>query len=262
MQDRTVSVRGGAFQTPVLEAGEGLPILYLHGVGDLPADFLFLEQLAQTHRIVAPQLPGFGESTGGDRLLDIHDLIYYGLDLLDALALRDLPVVGHSLGAMLAAELAAVQPERFTALVLIAPLGLWNPDYPVADFFSMSPADLARATYADLDSSAARTAAAPARDDEGYIAYMLDRAKSLATAARYLWPIPNRGLAGRLHRVSAPTLLVWGRHDGIVPSKYAAEFQAGIPHARVEILEGAGHLPQVEQPERLKELIAGFLERG
>jgi pimeloyl-ACP methyl ester carboxylesterase len=259
MLRRTVSIRGGAFEAPLYEAGDGPPLVYLHGVGDLPADLPFLRRLAKTRRVVAAQMPGFGESTGSEQLLDIHDLIYYELDLLDALGLRDLPVVGHSLGAMLAAELAAVQPERFTALVLIAPLGLWNPDYPVADFFSMSPAEVANATYADLESTAARAAAAPARDDEGYIAYMLDRAKSLATAAKYLWPIPNRGLAGRLHRVSAPTLLIWGRDDGIVPLSYAADFQVRIPHARVEIIDSARHLPQREQPDRLTELISGFL---
>ncbi|HTE87062.1 MAG TPA: alpha/beta hydrolase [Dehalococcoidia bacterium] len=259
MIERTISVRGGAFQTEVFEAGTGPPLLYLHGVGYLPADDPFLQLLATTHHIIAPHMPGFGNSTGSEHLFDIHDLIYYELDLLDTLGLYGLPVAGHSLGAMVAAELAAVQPERFTALVMIAPLGLWNPEYPVADFFSMSPTEVARATYYNAESPTARAAAAPARDDEGYIAFMLDRAKSLATAAKYLWPIPNRGLAGRLHRVAAPTLLVWGESDGIVPPQYAQEFQRLIPQARLETIAEARHLPQVEQPERLAQAVLEFL---
>jgi pimeloyl-ACP methyl ester carboxylesterase len=173
--------------------------------------------------------------------------------------LQGLPVVGHSLGAMVAAELAAVQPQRFSAVVLIAPFGLWNPGYPVADFFSMSPADVARATYHDPESPAAKAAGTPARDDEAYIDFMLERAKSLATAAKYLWPIPNRGLVKRLHRVSAPSLLIWGESDGIVPPRYAEDFQRGIPHARVVVVAEAAHLPQVEQPERLAETVLGFV---
>ena len=256
---RKVPVRDGLFETEVIEAGSGPPLLFLHGVGNVQPGDPFLARLAGTHRVIAPRLPGFGESSGTEHLLDLHDLLYYELDLLDTLGLRDLPVVGHSLGAMVAAELAALQPERFRALALIAPMGLWNPAYPVADFFAMSPVQLAAATYHDPESPAAQAASRPPEDNEAYIAFMLDRAKSLATAAKYLWPIPNRGLAKRLHRVAAPTLLVWGESDRIVPPRYAQDFQAAIADARVEIIPEAGHLPQVEQPDRLAESIERFL---
>src|SRR5205085_1896014 len=102
-------------------------------------------------------------------------------------------------------------------------------------------------------------AARPPDDNEAYIAFMLDRAKSLSTAAKYLWPIPNRGLSKRLHRVSAPTLLVWGESDRIVLPRYAEDFQALIGNATVETIAEAGHLPQVEQPERLADTVLHFL---
>ena len=247
------------FETEVFETGEGQPLLFLHGVGDVPQNEELLGRLGRQHRVIAPRTPGFGGSTGTEHLLDLHDLIYYELDLLDALGLRDLPVVGHSLGAMVAAELAAVQPKRFSALVLVAPLGRWNPAHPVADFFSMSPADLAAATYHDPASAVAQAAGKAPEDHEAYIAFMLDRAKSLATAAKYLWPIPNRGLGKRLHRIAAPTLLIWGESDRIVPPGYAEDFQAGIRRTQVEIIRQAGHLPQVEQPDLLAEAILRFL---
>lgn len=259
MQERKVAVRGGMFETDVFEDGTGQPLLFFHGVNGVQPGDPFLARLAQDYRVIAPRMPGFGDSTGSEHLHDLHDLIYYELDLLDTLGLRDVPVIGHSLGAMVAAELAAVQPERIRALTLIAPMGLWNPEYPVADFFAMAPAALAAATYHDPESIAAQAARRPPEDDEAYIAFMLDRAKSLATTAKYLWPIPNRGLNRRLHRVSAPTLLVWGESDRIVPPQYAQDFQAAIPNARVATIAEAGHLPQVEQPDRLAEQVLSFL---
>lgn len=259
MEEKKVAVRGGMFQTEVIEDGDGPPLLFLHGVQNVQPGDPLIARLARTHRVIAPRLPGFGESSGTEHLLDLHDLLYYELDLLDTLGLRNLPVAGHSLGAMIAAELAALQPERFSSLTLIAPFGLWNAEYPVADFFTMAPAPLAAATYHDPESPAAQSAARPPEDNEAYIAFMLDRAKSLATAAKYLWPIPNRGLAKRLHRVAAPTLLVWGESDRIVPPRYAADFQAAIANARVAIIPQAGHLPQVEQPDQLAETIQTFI---
>jgi pimeloyl-ACP methyl ester carboxylesterase len=259
MDERTIPVRSGMFHTELIEAGSGPPLLFLHGVAGIQPGDPFLARLARDYRVIAPRMPGFGESSGTEHLLDLHDLIYYELDLLDALELDRIPVVGHSLGAMIGAELAAVQPKRFTHLALVAPFGLWNAEYPVADFFTMAPAQLAAATYHDPNSTAAQAAAKPPDDNEAYIAFMLERAKAYATAAKYLWPIPNRGLNRRLHRVAAPTLLVWGESDRIVPPQYAQDFQAAIAGARVEIIAEAGHLPQVEQPERLAEVIRQFV---
>jgi len=258
MQQRKVAVRGGMFDIEVLEGGSGDPVLFLHGEAGLRWD-AFLEALAGRYRVIAPSHPGFGESTGNEHLLDLHDLIYYYLDFLDTLELRSLPVIGHSLGGMFAAELAAVQPDRFSRLVLIAPLGLWNAAYPVMDFFTATPAELSAALYHDPTSPAAVTAAQPPKEGEAMISFMLERAKSLATAAKYLWPIPNRGLNKRIHRIAAPTLLIWGESDGLCPPRYGEDFQALIPDARLETIQEAGHLPQVEQPEKLAELVMGFL---
>ena len=258
MQTRQVALRDGMFEASLLEAGDGPPLLYLHGTWATDGG-PFLERLADRRRVIAPRLPGFGESTGSEHLLDLHDLIYYQLDLLDALDLRGLPLIGHSLGGMVAAELVAVQPERFSHLVLLGPLGLWNQAYPVPDFFAFSPPDLAAALYAEPESPVAQQAARIPVEEEERISYYLERAKGLATSAKYLWPIPNRGLAKRLHRVRVPTLLVWGERDGIVSPRYAADFQARLPRARVEILPQAAHLPMVEHPETFNRILISWL---
>lgn len=258
MRTQQVAVRDGAFSTEVWTAGSGSPLLYLHGEGR-PSWNPYLDELAGQHTVIAPLHPGYGDSTGTEQLQDLPDLIYYYLDFLDQLGLRGLPLIGHGLGGMVAAELVAVQPDRFTKLVLIAPMGLWLPDDPVRDFFVMTPADLAAALYHDPDSPAARAAAETPTEGDAQIAFYLERAKSLATAAKYLWPIPNRGLAKRLHRVSAETLIVWGASDGIASPRYAEAFRERIRGARVEIVEQAGHLPQEEQPAVLAAMTLAFL---
>jgi pimeloyl-ACP methyl ester carboxylesterase len=258
MRSQQIVVREGAFDTEVWEAGEGDPLLYLHGEGR-PAWSPFLDALAERRHLIAPLHPGYGGSTGTEHLQDLPDLIYYELDFLDRLGLKGLPLVGHGLGGMIAAELAAVQPDRFSALVLIAPMGLWLPDDPVRDFFATPPAELAAMLYHDPSSPAAQAAARVPTEGDEMIQYHVERAKSMATAAKYLWPIPNRGLAKRTHRIAAPTLIVWGADDKIASPRYAEAFAAQIKGARVEIAQEAGHLPHEEQPARLAELVSSFL---
>ena len=260
MDQKSIDVRGGMFHTAVLEGGSGSTVLYLHGLNGLQQD-RFLNQLSDKHHVVAPYHPGFGESTGSEQLTDLNDLLYYYLDFLDAEGLRGVPVVAHSLGAMFALELAAMQPDRFSKLVLLEPLGLWNPEHPVADVFAVTPGELAALTYADKNSEAARAAATVPQEPDAFVSFMLERAKSMSTSAKYLFPIPNRGLAKRIHRVAAPTLLIWGAQDRIVPPAYAEDYRRYLPRAEVTILPDAGFLPQDEQPEALAETVEEFLGR-
>jgi len=259
METKSVAVRGGLFNAEVVEAGTGSPLLLLHGWQGLTWN-PFFEGLSKQYRVIAPKLPGYGDSTGDDELTDFFDLTYYHLDLLDELGLDNVPILGHSLGGMLGAELAAVQPKRFSKLVLSAPFGLWNDERPVIDFFVEKPDSLAAATYADPSSDVAKTASAVPEDDAGRVAFYLERAKSLRIAAKYLWPIPNRGLSKRAHRISAPTLLVWGEKDGICPPSLAEDWKAVIPHAQVATIAGAGHLPGAEQPEATLKVVTDFLK--
>jgi len=257
MNKQQVAVRDGAFSTEVWEAGNGKPVVYLHGEGR-PTWTPFYDALAENHHLIAPLHPGYGGSTGTEQLQDLPDLIYYYLDFLDAQGLRGLLLIGHGLGGMIAAELAAVQPERFTALVLIAPMGLWIQDDPVQDFFAVPPPDLPALLYHDPDSPSARAAGDAPAEGDALIEYHVERAKSMATAAKYLWPIPNRGLAKRTHRIAAPTLIIWGKSDRVASPRYAEAFRERIKGSRVEI-EQAGHLPHEEQPARVVELTASFL---
>jgi pimeloyl-ACP methyl ester carboxylesterase len=268
MNERLVRVRNSEFQTDVLEGGSGDPLLFLHGVAGLEWT-PFLERLSATHTVIAPRTPGFGESTGTEKLDDIHDLVFFYLDLLDELGLDRLPIVGHSIGGMFAAEVAATQPERFTHTVLASPFGLWDDADPVTDLFVISLEELAAAMYADTDSDeAVAIATAPqarmtevdpaTKEGQATIRYLVERAKSMSTAAKYLWPIPNRGLSKRLHRVTQPSLVIWGENDGIIPPTYASKFAARMPNATAHVLPNAAHMVIEEQPGRVVELIDGF----
>jgi pimeloyl-ACP methyl ester carboxylesterase len=242
----------------VAEAGTGNPLLYLHG--PWASEWSpFLDRLAARNRVIAPRQPGFGASSGDEHMLDLHDLLYYYLDLLDTLELDRVPLVGHSLGAMIAAELAAVQPRRFSALVLVAPLGLWNEAHPVPDFLAMTRPQLAAALFTDPQSAQASELLAGPPDGQAAYDFQVDRAKAMTTTAKYTWPLPNRGLNKRIHRITMPTLLVWGERDGTVPIAYADDFRALIPQARLEVIPAAAHLVDQEQPDRLAEVISGFL---
>ncbi len=271
MNERSVSVRNGEFQVDIIEGGSGDPILYLHGIAGLEWTPL-LEQLSIGHTVIAPRTPGFGESSGTETLLDIHDLNYFYLDLLDKLGLDGLPIIGHSLGGMFAAELAAIQPGRFSHVALAAPFGLWDDSDPIPDLFSISLTELAEAMYADVKSeSAVAVATAPqARmtevdpsTDEGQatLNFLVERAKSMSTAAKYLWPIPNRGLSKRLHRVTQPAQVIWGASDGIVPPGYAERFASQMPNAAIHVVPDAAHMVVDEQPTHVAGLIESLLAR-
>ncbi len=261
MKVSTVNLQDGAFQVEVRQAGAGSDVLWLHGEGG-PSWDVFQNVLAERRHVVAPSHPGYGVSTGGDRLDDIHDAIYFYLDLLDALDMHRLALVGHGLGGMFAAELAAVQPERFSHLVLIDAFGLWLPEVPTLDYFVLPPAELAQALYRDRESPAARATARAPEGQDALVAFMLERAQTMAAAARYLWPIPDRGLSKRLHRIATRTLIIWGEGDRVVPPAYGAEWQRRIPGSRLVVRQDAGHLPHVEQPEAVGELTASFLDEA
>jgi pimeloyl-ACP methyl ester carboxylesterase len=258
--DRTISVRDGLFETRIREAGSGPPLLYLHGAEGLrPGWPPFLAALAERFRVLAPDLPGFGQSNGGEQFQDGLDLTIYLQDLLDTLGLDRVPILGHDLGGMAAAELAAAADRRVSALVLVAPLGLWADDDPILDFFATPRDMLEPLTWHSLSTDGAAAVLAPPETEDEELRLRLERTGNLATATRFLWPIPDRGLKRRIHRVSAPTLLVWGQSDRIVPPSYGPRWLAALPDAQLAIVPSAGHEPMLEQPDAFTKRVLPFL---
>lgn len=262
MSNRNVALRDGMFQVEVGEIGDGPPLLYLHGIWD-GSDNPLVSKLSEHFRVITPYHPGFGGTTGEENLRNIHDVLIYFSDLLDEIGFFNGPVVGHCLGGMFAAELAAVQPTRVTSIVLISPFGLWIEENPTLDIFAVGPQELAAALYgASGPNGIAGTApirpgsSEPAGlSDHERVERSLERTRAMAGAARFLWPIPDRGLVGRLHRLPARTLLIWGGEDRVVPRPYATMLQEGVPGSRLEVVDHAAHLVHYQDPGRVTDLI-------
>lgn len=259
-EERTVSVRNGMFETRLREYGapDAPPLLFLHGYNDLQQDE-YLDRLGERFRVIAPWHPGFGESTGIEHLDDVIDVAVYYYDFLDAIGVENAHVVGHSLGGMFAAEIAALDPSRVRRLVLSAPLGLWRDDAPPLDFFAERTSAVNAALWADPEAAHATSHRPDPNDKDAMLASMFDTMRSMTAAAKFLWPIPDKGLKKRIHRISAPALIVWGDRDGIVPPLYAEEFRSRIAGSRVAMMAGCAHMPMIERPDEWVSLVAGFL---
>ncbi|MEE9276959.1 MAG: alpha/beta hydrolase, partial [Dehalococcoidia bacterium] len=240
-----VSVDAGHYQVRVWSKGQGEPLLYLHGVDGLPDGAPFLNRLAQRRHVYAPEHPGFGRSTGIDRIDDVLDMTLYYRDLIEALGLGSVSVIGHSLGGMFAAELAAICPQVVSRLILVDAFGLWIDEQPIPDFFAMGGRSLRARLWHDPESPLAQAAPAPAANGGSALDQAVTRAGNLGTSGKFLWPLPDRGLRKRLGRISADTLLVWGESDKLIHPDYAAAFQTAIANSRLVLIPAAGHSPML-----------------
>ena len=260
MESRSISLRDGMFKAHMLQGGSGDPLLFLHGTDGL-REGAYLDQLAEHFTVYAPWHPGFGPSEGDEHIDDIIDLALYYHDLMDALGLESAHVVGHSMGGMLAAELAALCSHRVRRLVLANPIGFWRDDDPVLDFFTLAPKQLAPYEWHNPESEAMQEAYPTPEGGEAMAEMMFERMRALASATKYLWPIPDRGLKRRIHRITSPTLIVWGESDRLVPPSYAEDFRSRIRDAQVVILPECGHMPMFEKRDDFVALVTEFLTK-
>ena len=259
MRERKIETLRGIGRR-VLEAGEGAPLVYLHGAGGLAGTEPLLEELARHHHVFAPEWPGYGESGGEELLEDMLDFTLHGWDVVEALELDAPHLVGHSMGGMIAAEMAAVSPRSLAKLVLIDSLGLWLDDHPIPDLFATTPFELPALLFHDAEQGEELLSAGFDFSDLGALEkFMVGNARRLGTAGKILFPIPNRRLDKRLYRVRAETLLVWGREDRFTPPVYAERFHELLPGSQIAWIEAAGHMLPAEQPSAAAEAITKFL---
>jgi len=245
------------------ESGKGEPLVYLHGAGGVELDEAFLNTLAQNFHVYAPLLPGYGDSDECAELRDMLDFTLHTWDVIDALGIQDPILVGFSMGGMIAAEMAAVAPHDVSRLVLISPAGLWLDDHPIADVFSMLPFELPKYLFHDEEAGANAIGANVELTDPAFLQIFLVRnARQLGAAGKILFPIPERGLAGRLYRIRARTLLIWGESDKLIPPIYADAFRKAIPDAELVLVPEAGHMVAFEQTSAVADAILRVGPRG
>jgi pimeloyl-ACP methyl ester carboxylesterase len=259
MKWEVVATRKGT-RCRVLAGGSGAPVVFFHGAGGLLADNPFLDDLARRYHVYAPEWPGYGESAGDELLEDMLDFALHGWDLVDALGLRRPHLVGHSMGGMIAAEMACLAPRDLDKLVLASPAGLWLDAHPIPDIFALLPYQLVEVLFHDpTRGQALLTGGADLSDLEALKEFYLASQRRLAMAGKILFPIPNRRLAKRLYRLTAETLIAWGAADRLIVPAYAGHWQRLVPGARLVTLEDAGHMLPYEQPEAFARALADFL---
>ncbi|HEY8573992.1 alpha/beta fold hydrolase [Phenylobacterium sp.] len=254
MELKTVATR----HVPVryFEGGEGPDLVYLHGAGGVTAEDRFLKALARSHRVYAPLVPGYGDSEEAPEIRDMLDFTLHGWDVVQALGLKDPILVGHSMGGMIAAEMAAVAPHDVSRLALIAPAGLWDDAHPIADLFATLPYEMPALLFHDAEAGAAMLTAGRNVEDPGFLQqYLVTNARQLGMAGRILFPIPERGLQQRLYRIKARTVIVWGDSDRLIPPVYAHAFKKGVAGAELVSIPEAGHMVIHEKPEAVVEAV-------
>jgi pimeloyl-ACP methyl ester carboxylesterase len=242
-----------------LEGGDGPDLVFLHDASGITAAHPLLTRLAGRFHVVAPLLPGYGESEDAPTIRDMLDVTLHSFDVLAALGLSRPMLVGHSLGGMIAAEMAAVAPNEVERLCLIAPFGLWLEACPIADLFALLPAEFPPLLFDDPAAGAALiTEGADLVDPAFLTRFLVTKARQLGMAGKILFPVPERGLAERLYRITARTLLLWGENDRLIPRPYAAAFQAGINGAELALVPRSGHMVPIEQPDFVVHAIERF----
>ncbi len=260
VQEKSIKINGSLCR--VLEKGSGEPLVVLSGHGGIPRWNDFLDKLSQTRRVIAPSLPGQqGSERGHDLLHSPLDWVAMTLDLLDACgAPQGVDVIATSAAAMLAGEIAALSGNRIGRLVLIGAHGLYDDAEPVVNIYGLA-AHLRDAALSENKEAHKKAYGVPEgatleeSEEYGLIAYRAQEA-----VARFMWPFGDIGLRRRLHRITAPTLIVWGKEDKLIPPSYAKRFADGIAGpTRVEILEGCGHLAHIDNSEKAAALVEDFL---
>lgn len=266
LTDERLATPVGAIQ--VVRAGSGPPIVYLHSAAG-ETTHPSLEDLAADHTVYVPVFPGFGASEGLEHIDGMEDGVFHLLDVLDGLSLRAPTVIGLSLGAWLAAELATRAPERVGRLVLASPVGLRIEGAPVAELFGRRPGDLAEDLYADQSHPMAQMMHAldawgvgdPTKMVDLPAEMLMPMVQSMAATAKLGWNpyLHNPKLLSRLRRISAPTLVVAGSADRFTPQAHPEAYAAGIAGARLAVIEGAGHMAPMERPAEFTALVREFL---
>lgn len=237
-------------------AGSGAPLLYLHHILGLAGFEPAFEMLAKSFDVIAPYAPGWGPAK--DQLPDFDagplDLILHQCDILDAFGLTSAHVVGGSIGAWMAAELAAIAPQRVQRLVLVNPVGLWLDDIGGEDPFAQHPGFPSAILFADPDGRNKHLFAGRDKMD-AHVEELLN----LRASAKFLWPIPDTDIKRRMARIKAPTLIVTSDKDVVVPAGYGPAWQTNIKGARLTTLRNAGHLAELDQPAEFVRLVSTFL---
>lgn len=255
-------IRVDGIRVRVLERGSGRPVLLIHGLGgSIESWRQNIDALSQEARVLALDLPGFGESDKPEIRYTILFYRNFVAKFMEHLGMGRASIVGSSLGGQIAAEVAVNRPELLDRLVLSSPAGA------LPRSFRSSPAlkrymkvtsarsmeEVKRALYA-VDKKPV---------DDSYARLVLDRFSQPNARAAFHSALKESTsaprLGARLSKIRCPTLVLWGKEDIMIPAKFAGPF-VRMKNCRLVLLEGCGHRPHAEKPRAFNSLVSAFLK--
>jgi pimeloyl-ACP methyl ester carboxylesterase len=258
MNTRQITLDGHTVDVSFTDRGTGDTVLLLHGGGGPGTVDAFAELLASKFdlRVITPIHPGFDGTARPKSLTTIAGLARLYSELLDDLDLTDVTVVGNSMGGWAAAEMALLHNNRIARVVLVGAVGLDLPDTPVVDFYSLTLDQVFDLSYHRPDDFRIDfSVLPPARQ-----AVLAANRAALSIYGGETMTDPS--LLGRLADAKIPALAIWGAADRIVPAEHGQAYAQRMPHGRFELITDAGHLPQLETPAKLAELIVAFSDHA
>lgn len=275
---RAATVAAGEIDTFFVDAGEGPPIVLLHGLGATNASMLpLVSKLAGVHRVLAPDLPGFGDS---GKPFTSYNATFFGrwlIDFLDALGIERAHLVGNSLGGRVAIEGGLLAPERIDRIVLLAPSPAFIRGREFVRLVRILRPELAllpvplvsrKRVVSSIKAMFSQPQRLPAQwyesaADEFLRVFSTARGRiAFFSAARQIYledPFGETGFWDRLPELSRPSLFVWGARDRLVPARFAKHVEQRLPSATSVVLDDCGHVPQYEFPEETNTLIRDFV---
>ncbi|MGE0418106.1 MAG: alpha/beta fold hydrolase [Acetobacteraceae bacterium] len=256
-EPETLTIDVNGFPTRIWRKGNGPKLGYIAGFGGLPRWMPFLDELAKSRTIIVPSMPGFPGGDRGHTVLDTHlDWLVTVRQILDKADLNGADLAGSSVGASLALEAAALWPQSVRRLAVIAPFGLFDEKDPPTDPWAQRADAVPGLMTADPEIYKGMKAAPEGANS---IEWPIEQVRASEAAARIFWPLGNTKIDKRLRLVTAPTLLLWGEQDRVMPRAYADSFARAISgKTEIKTIAGAGHLAELDKPAEVAQAIIAF----
>ena len=251
--EQFVEVAGSKLQ--VLKGGTGPPLLVLHGARGNPGWMPYHEALAQRFTVYAPSHPGYDQSERPPWVSKTTGVAHFYLGFMLNQRLEKVALLGFSMGGWIAAEIAAMSPTMLRGLVLVDAVGIKPEVGEIAEILMVSPESTQQLAYYDVSKAPAQPELSPEQQETLW--------KNREMASRLCWKpyMHNPSLAEYLKLIRIPSLIVWGREDGIVPLNCGEIYHRALQGSTLHVIDQCGHSPQTEKPQEFLEVTTDFLSK-
>ena len=241
-------------RTQIFKGGKGAPLLVLHGAGGNPGWMPYHQELSKHFTVYASSHPGYDGSERPSWVSTITDVAHFYIGLMRALGLDgQVSLMGFSMGGWLAAEIAAMYPSKVKGLVLVGAVGIKPQVGEIAETLMVSPQQTQKLAFYDISKAPDLESLTPEQQD------LLWHNREMTSRLCWKPYMHNPSLPEYLRLVRVPSLIVWGRQDGMVPLNCADIYHEALEGSALHVIDQCGHSPQIEKPEELLEVSVHFL---